>query len=574
MRRRKILSVVFWTAAGLAALALLVAVTGGFQIRLAGVRVRSHSWSRPALLSAVLALLYVVAERRTIAANLSASWTVFDSAKIARALTLSAAAWAVGAGVKFGTFVAGGSDSYGYVSQARLLASGRVTDTVPLDAAFTWPNVAATLTPLAFVPTTTPDVIAPMYPPGLPLLMAAVSWISRDAIFLVVPLLGALAVWLCYRLGAALGDPLAGSIAAALFALSPTFLFQLVQPMSDVPAAACWLAALLLASRGSPASAVAAGAATSLAILIRPNLAPLALAIAVVAAIRARAASAFFVVIGMIPGLIALGWIQHVRYGSFLRFGYGEAGTFLAVSSVMPNLQRYPRWLTETHTWFIWLWVLAPFVALRRGSGQALRARTARAIGFAAVAIILGTFTAYLPYSYFQMHEWHYSRYMLPAIPLMLLLGSMVALIWIRRAPLAWRLPLTLVLLCGLGVTFIRVAAARDVFRFQRHEQRYRAAGEYVRTKLPPEAFVLAAQHSGSVRFYGERPILRWDLLEPTALDQAVATLRRTGHVPFLVVEPFEHDEFRTKFSAAGQQAAERARLIGLVEEVRVYAFE
>ena len=107
--------------------------------------------------------------------------------------------------------------------------------------------------------------MAPLYPPGLPLLMAAFGAVSEPAIFLVVPLFGVLAVWCTYRLGASLGQPLAGGLAAVFLSVSPTFLYQLMQPMGDIPAAACWLAALIAASRQTQLSAGGAGVLTALA---------------------------------------------------------------------------------------------------------------------------------------------------------------------------------------------------------------------------------------------------------------------------------------------------------------------
>ena len=100
--------------------------------------------------------------------------------------------------------------------------------------------------------------------------------VREPAIFLVVPLFGVLAVWCTYRVGDSLGQPLAGGLAAVFLSVSPTFLYQLMQPMGDIPAASCWLAALIAASRQTQLSAAGAGLLTSVAIAIRPNLAPLA----------------------------------------------------------------------------------------------------------------------------------------------------------------------------------------------------------------------------------------------------------------------------------------------------------
>ena len=60
---------------------------------------------------------------------------------------------------------------------------------------------------------------------------------------------------------------------AALVACSPAFLFQLMQPMSDVPAAALWVMAAASDDRGEPSCAADGRTfATSAAILVRPNL--------------------------------------------------------------------------------------------------------------------------------------------------------------------------------------------------------------------------------------------------------------------------------------------------------------
>ena len=92
--------------------------------------------------------------------------------------------------------------------------------------------------------------------------------------FLVVPLCGALTVFLTYELGRRVfGRPGIALWGAALVATSPVFLYQLMNAMSDVPVTAAWTLALVLAIARRP---LTAGLAMSAAIAIRPNLAPLA----------------------------------------------------------------------------------------------------------------------------------------------------------------------------------------------------------------------------------------------------------------------------------------------------------
>ena len=61
------------------------------------------------------------------------------------ALAIAAAVFAVG--VHWGTFVAGGSDSYCYVQQAYGWASGHLQPVEPLALRAPWPDAPLTFTP-------------------------------------------------------------------------------------------------------------------------------------------------------------------------------------------------------------------------------------------------------------------------------------------------------------------------------------------------------------------------------------------------------------------------------------------
>lgn len=550
------------------AYAAIVALTGGFKISIGGLRFSSHSWQRPAAVAAIGAVVVVLAARARILTASTRLAVVLDSSRGAAWFVAVAAVWTLLVGIGFGTFANGGADSYGYVGQARLLAHGRLTDTIPVSPDYQWPNVEYTLTPLGFTKGQSPGVIAPLYPPGLPLLLAPFSAICERTIYVVVPVFGVLLVWVTYRLGALWGDSIAAGWAAMFLALSPTFLYQLVQPMSDVPCAACWLVALVAASRGSTRAAVGSGALSSLAILIRPNLAPLAVIVAVVAIAsgnseRLRRALCF--VSAIVPGLVVLGWIQSVRYGSPFASGYGTAADVFAGEYVLPNLRRYPRWITESHTPFIWLSLLAPFWIVRRGKN--------RLLAWLSLAMAVAVWIAYLPYMFFQPHEWFYTRFLLPAIPIMILFAATCALAGIRALPAVWRAPAMVVVSVLVGAASLHYAERNGVFDIHNQERKYPLAGEFVRTRGPANAFVLAAQHSGSIRYYANRPTLRWDLLSPTRLDQALATFRAQGYEPLLVVDIGEYEEFRERFAATGQQAVKQLTPLAVVGDARVFAF-
>jgi hypothetical protein len=375
-------------------------------------------------------------------------------------------------------------------------------------------------------------------------------------------------VWLTYRVGVELGDPLAGAVAAMLLSTSPTFLYQLVQPMSDVPVTACWLGALLLGARRTAMSAAGAGALASIAVTIRPNLAPLAGLVLVqvfLAAGESRWRRAALFVAALAPALVALAWVQHVRYGSAFASGYGTLDQAFAAANIGPNLARYPRWLTASHTPFIWLSALAPFWIRRRAAP--------RMPAWIAVIFSLAVWAAYLPYVYFQPQEWFYSRFLLPALPLMLFFAAAAAGSGLQRFPAPSRAPLAALLVLGVSGMSLQFARSHDVFELRRHESKYPLAGAFVRDELPPSAFVLAAQHSGSIRYYANRPTLRWDLLDAAHLDEALASLRAEGYQPYAVLDPDEDAEFRRKFTSAGQRGAGELTISGLPGGARVYSF-
>ena len=141
MRRRPRGALLFLLAGVLAVFAAFVAATGGIDTRIAGIAVRSRSWERPATVAFVLALAGLYAVRQTLR-----SWGPLAS----RAVVPVLVAWALFAALCFGTYAAGGADSFGYLSQAKLFAQGRLTGTMPRHKGFDWPDVPATLTPLAY----------------------------------------------------------------------------------------------------------------------------------------------------------------------------------------------------------------------------------------------------------------------------------------------------------------------------------------------------------------------------------------------------------------------------------------
>src|SRR5947199_4023362 len=146
-------------------------------------------------------------------------------------IAMAAAAAVFIVGVRWGTQAAGGSDSSCYLNEARLFSRFTTHIDVPLAAEAPSPRAAWTFTPAGHLPSPARgDAIVPMCPPGLPIVMAVARWVRAD--LLVVPALGALAVWLTFLIGREVDGPLTGAASAVLVFCSPIFLYQIVQPMT------------------------------------------------------------------------------------------------------------------------------------------------------------------------------------------------------------------------------------------------------------------------------------------------------------------------------------------------------
>ena len=189
-------------------------------------------------------------------------------------VALATAATSFVIAIQYGAFVAGGGDSSGYVSQADLWLKGDLlVEPRPWSEMAEHPRSAWLFCPLGYRPGPVRGTIVPTYSPGLPLMMAAFQAVGgRRAVFWVVPVLAALTVWLTYLFGRGLNHPWAGALGAVLLASSPTFLFQSLQPLVDVPVTFWWLAAIVIARRRGARGAFLAGVAASGALATRPNL--------------------------------------------------------------------------------------------------------------------------------------------------------------------------------------------------------------------------------------------------------------------------------------------------------------
>jgi hypothetical protein len=437
------------------------------------------------------------------------------------------------------------------VSQAALWARGTLRVEQPFVARVSWPAADSAFAPMGYGVATSGHAIVPSYPPGLPLMMAAAERIAGAcAPYYVVPIFGGLMVWCCYLLGRRVASPTVGACAAVLLACSPPFLFHLVVPMSDVPAAALWSAAIGAALSSRRGALVAAGSCSALAVLVRPNLVPLAVVLgAFVAASRERVdgraslkRAAWFAA-PVVPAFCVIAAVNWRLYGSPLRSGYNNLGDIYALDHILVNARRYATWLVQSHT---------PLLALASiGLVAPLAAPTPVLPRRAAALFLVFTLVltaSYLPYMVFV--DWYFVRFFLPALPL-LLVSMLASIAWLMgRAPAVIRVFGGVALMAFLVSQELRFTVDAGLARLQANERRYVAVARFIEASLPPNAVFLTLQHGGSVRHYSNRLTLRFDLIA-TGLDDALASLERAGWRPYILLEDWEETQFKTQFGAA-----------------------
>jgi Dolichyl-phosphate-mannose-protein mannosyltransferase len=525
---------------GVMIVTLLLAVASvlgaGVSTSVAGIRISSNALFRPVLLAAAAALMAMWRSRRR-ASQFTELWMATMRHATVVAVCLGIVMFAIA--MRMSWFEASAADQWGYVSQAALWTRGDLVVHEPLAVEAPWPDATWTFSPLGYRPGQFPATIVPTYPPGLPLIMAGfIKAFGPFGAFVVVPLLGSLAIVATFLLGRRIGGAACGVLAAMLLMTSPVFLFQLRQPMSDVPVTAWWLVATLLAATSTVPAVLGAGLAASAAIVTRPNLVPLAAVLGVFILVhssprfRTRLRNATIFAAGLLPGCVVLALINRQLYGSALESGYGSTEELFSLEYLSTNLSSYPRWLVETETPIILFALAAPWFL-----------RTPLSWLFVAItATLAASYAFYLPFD-----NWTYLRFLLPAISLLLILSSGVIRLVTQKlsAPLArW----AVAAVCLLVMAWRWDSAGMQTP--QPNDRRYAVVGEFVRDQLPSNVILLTMQHSGSARYYSGRLTLRWDLLDREWLERALTFLRAKGYHPLLLLEEWERPQFTDRFAA------------------------
>jgi hypothetical protein len=306
---------------------------------------------------------------------------------------------------------------------------------------------------------------------------------------------------------------------------------------------------------------------------MRPNLVPLGFAIGAyllvrperTAAVRIRSAVAY--ALWSAPGCVAVAIVQRYFYGSPFASGYGSFDALFSASHVVPNLTRYAVWLWEAQTPAIALALLAP-VLLPGGL-------TALLLTLFAINLAL-----FLPYVVFS--DWSFTRFLLPTLPMLLVLVAAVLDSMVVRLSRSGISPgtrsaaarsalATGILVAVVCALFVQQAIRRRAFELRAMEQRFERAGRFVSDRLPANALVITDYESGSVPFYSGRRTLAWSGLDPAWLDRAIGFARDNGFEPYLLFERWEEPQFRARFEGSPVGQLDWPPMAEVSTQVRIY---
>ena len=543
---------------GLVALAAAawVLIAGSVDLTRFHIPIRAHDPWRPSVMAVVALVVSFKAAGRAVAHRWLAAADRVDDRVVAGVLATATCV----VGIAYATTVAGAADPYGYVSEADLWLTGQLKIAQPWAQQAPWPSSQWSFSPLGYRPGLTDGdawSLVPVYSPGLPLLFAAAKVVGgQEGMFWVVPISGALLVLATFGIGRRLGASRAGLVGAFLVATSPAVLFNFMDPATDVAVAGAWMVAFYLLLGESRWSALLAGLASAVAILIRPNLAFEAAILGLWYLLRAwrtgewrrELQRACLFGLGVGPGIAAVAGIYTYLYGSPFISGYGTFTDLFKLTNVLPNAPRYAGWLMYAHTPVAIVGLVSLAVPVRL-LWPAVKDRLVFVVIGAFVSLLMLEFLSFLIFD-----AWWNLRFVIPCLPFMMLgIGAVVtAVVTAAARPVRPFVALAAIgLVTALGVRDFRVAVREGAFDLWRQERRYVAAATLTRRMTDGTSVVYCMQHSGSLRYYAGRLTLRYDQLDHDWLDRSLAWFEAQKVHPYLLLEDWEIPQFKEHFAGA-----------------------
>jgi hypothetical protein len=245
--------------------------------------------------------------------------------------------------------------------------------------------------------------------------------------------------------------------------------------------------------------------------------------------------------LGVTAAIVTIAVINTSLYGSPTTSGYGNLDPLFSRAYVLANLRHWTAWIQASQTPLAFAGLAALFIPLKWLWRTETGRRGAVLLALIACAAI-ASYAAYFPHD-----GWWFLRFLLPMWPA-LSVGLAIVLVRVAELRRPWTAIGIALVVAGLGLHGLADARTRGVFVAQGLEQRYATVGQLVRDITPEGSVVLAGQYSGTLRYYGGRLTLRFELLDAGWLDGAAQWLASAGAHPYLLVHAWERDLFKARF--------------------------
>ncbi len=400
------------------------------------------------------------------------------------------------------SYAAGGSDTSGYMNLARLLASGQtrcVIEPIRMFGLTPTTTLISVFTPLGFtwgIPGT--GTMAPGYPPGLPLHLAAAASVGgwERAPYFVSPIAALLCAVMMFHVGREFGlSRILSTAGAATLALLPQLVWHALQPASDVVATFWSLVAIWCALRAvqKPSMALAAGVAFAIGVWVRPT--GILLGVPLVLALRLRPKLIVRAVAGSFPFAVALMLYQHHVYGSVLKTAYGTAGDVISLAHFVACLRIFSSWLPLLCGPLVF--PIGLFVAFDRRVPMWHRVLLPVWFG-----VFLGFYCLWGPFD-----DWWSLRFLLPGTPA-LIVGTLLLAQTLHAAANSRQWTRTLASALGIAILIGWPAYQlyrRQIFDMASVESIYPEAVHWAERRLPRDAIVVSDSLSGAFFYYSGR---------------------------------------------------------------------
>jgi hypothetical protein len=165
---------------------------------------------------------------------------------------------------------------------------------------------------------------------------------------------------------------------------------------------------------------------------------------------------------------------------------------------------------------------------------------------------VLAVFSCYLFYPGFDGHV--NLRFLVPGLPALFVLLATSLVLASARVRETWRAIIVAALVVAVAVRGIDYATENLAFD-TRGERRYEVIAEAIAQRLPPDAVILAMQHSGSVRYYSGREMVRYDQVPPRRLDRLMKRLRNLDRPAYVLLDEWEVPVFQKLFEGSSPLA-------------------